>query len=233
MQAKSDYFRVDPEMFEGKTLTDLIGIQPLPLQCVGLDLSGQDLARANLEGAQFERCILTGADFTAANVMGTQWVSCRAAEVNFRSAVLTDASFERCDLNNSKWQRSKLAHVRFDGCKLTGGNFGDLASSLGLSFSDCRLNSAMLSGISFYKSELHNIDFSEADLTYCDFRKAVFVEGGSLSMARVNNARFDDADLREASLQGLRLVDAKLFKGAIISRSQAGMLLAGLGLTVL
>lgn len=40
------------------------------------------------------------------------------------------------------------------------------------------------------------------------------------------------ADLREASLDGLRLVDAKIFKGAIISKSQASMLLSGLGLTV-
>ena len=44
--------------------------------------------------------------------------------------------------------------------------------------------------------------------------------------------RIDGADLREASLHGLRLVDAKLFKGATISKSQAAMLLSGLGLTV-
>ena len=95
------------------------------------------------------------------------------------------------------------------------------------------MRSAILSGISFYKAELRTLDFAEADLSYCDFRQAVFVEGGSLSLARVNNARFDQADLREASLHGLRLTDAKLFKGAIISKAQAGMLLAGLGLHVL
>lgn len=232
MQAKNDYFNVGPEELEGQTLAELADHQPLPLRCVGVDLSGQDLSRISLAGAHFERCILIDTDFTAANLMNTRWLSCRAGGAIFRSAVLTDAGFDRCDLNNTHWQRSKVAHVSFEGCKLTGANFGDV-SALGLSFSDCLLNSAMLSGISFYKSQLHKIDFSEADLTYCDFRKAVFVDGGSLSMARVNNARFDDADLREASLQGLRLVDAKLFKGAIISRSQAGMLLAGLGLTVL
>lgn len=232
MHAQNGYFDVGPEDLKDQTLAELAGLQSLPLRCVGIDLSGQDLSRVSLAGSHFERCILTSADFTAANLINTRWVSCRAGEAIFRSAALTDAGFDRCDLNNTNWQRSKVAHVRFEGCKLTGANFGDV-SALGLSFSDCLLNSAMLSGISFYKSELHKIDFSDADLTYCDFRKAVFVEGGSLSMARVNNARFDDADLREASLQGLRLVDAKLFKGAIISRSQAGMLLAGLGLTVL
>ena len=232
MLTQNDYFNVGPEDLEDQTLTQLAELQSLPLRCVGIDFSDQDLSRVSLTGALFERCILVDADFTSANLTNTRWVSCRAGEANFRSAILTDARFERCDLNNTKWQRSKVAHVCFEGCKLTGANFGD-TSALGLTFRDCLLNSAMLSGVSFYKSELHKIDFSDADLTYCDFRKAVFVEGGSLSMARVNNARFDDADLREASLQGLRLVDAKLFKGAIISRSQAGILLAGLGLTVL
>ncbi|BCQ60900.1 hypothetical protein PBOI14_26500 [Pseudomonas sp. Boi14] len=232
MQAHDAYFTIDAVALQDRSLAELAAGQPLPLRCAGLDLSGQDLSRISLPGAWFERCLLTGADLTAANLINTRWTSCRGGQANLRSAVLTDARFERCDLNNTQWQRSKVAHASFDGCKLTGAHFGDV-SALGLSFSDCLLNSAMLSGISFYKSQLHNIDFSEADLTYCDFRKAVFVDGGSLSMARVNNARFDDADLREASLHGLRLVDAKLFKGAIISRGQAGMLLAGLGLTVL
>jgi uncharacterized protein YjbI with pentapeptide repeats len=226
------YFTVEPDQLDSHTLAELAQAQSAPLHCIGLDLSGQDLARAQLAGAFFERCFFSETDFTAADLSGTRWLSCRAGSANFRSATLTEARFERCDLNNTCWQRGKLAHVVFEGCKLTGANFSDV-SALGLSFADCLLNSAMLSGISFYKSELHSLDFSEANLTYCDFRKAVFIGGGSLSMARVNNARFDEADLREASLHGLRLVDAKLFKGAIISKSQAGMLLAGLGLTVL
>ncbi len=232
MQAHDGYFQITPEDLHGRSLAELVASQSLPVLGVGLDLSGQDLSRIDLAGAHFERCIFSATNLTAANLSNTHWFSCRAGQAILRSAVLTDARFERCDLNNTLWQRSKVAHVQFDGCKLTGANFAD-ASTLGVNFSDCLLNSAMLSGISFYKAQLYRIDFSEADLTYCDFRKAVFVDGGSLSLARVNNARFDDADLRETSLQGLRLVDAKLFKGAIISRSQAGMLLAGLGLTVL
>lgn len=232
MDVHNNYLCVTTGDLEDRTLAELTELQSLPLRCEGIDFSSQDLSRINLAGAHFERCILTGADLTAANLVDTRWISCRGGGSIFRAASLTDAAFDRCDLNNTDWQRSKLGHARFEGCKLTGANFGDVFA-LALSFSDCLLNSAMLSGLSFLKAQLHKIDFSDADLSYCDFRKATFVEGGSLSMARVNNARFDGADLREASLQGLRLIDAKLFKGAIISRSQAGMLLAGLGLTVL
>lgn len=51
-------------------------------------------------------------------------------------------------------------------------------------------------------------------------------------MEKGNDTLFDQADLREASMDGLRLVDAELFKGAIISIAQASVLLYELGLTL-
>jgi len=45
-------------------------------------------------------------------------------------------------------------------------------------------------------------------------------------------ARFDGADLRDADIGGLKLLDAKLFRGATISHQQAAELLGELGLTV-
>ncbi|EUB74183.1 hypothetical protein PMI27_000359 [Pseudomonas sp. GM41(2012)] len=232
MHTECDYLKIGPGELDATSLAELIQGQSLPLWFTGVDFSGQDLSRVNLQGARFERCLFAGSNLTAAKLDSAEWLSCRAAHAMFRSATLVDAKFVSSDLNNTQWQHSKLAHASFDGCKLTGANFID-TSTLGLSFSDCVLRSACLSGLSFYKSQLRGLDFADADLSYCDFRHAVFLEGGSLSLARVNNARFDQADLREASLDGLRLVDAKMFKGAIISKSQAAMLLSGLGLTVL
>lgn len=229
---ESSFVQIHSGDLDSSGLRDLIASSTGALCFNSIDFSGMDLSRADLRGARFERCVLIGTCFTAARLEATQWRNCRAAQVQFSSASLNESTFSGCDLNNSQWQRSKVAHVRFDGCKLTGANFAD-ASSLGLVFHDCVLRCSCLSGISFYKSELYNLDFAEADLSDCDFRKAVLVNGGRLSMAQVNGARFDQADLREASLAGLRLVDAKLFKGAVISRAQDSMLLAGLGLSVL
>ncbi|HEY4298909.1 MAG TPA: pentapeptide repeat-containing protein, partial [Paraburkholderia sp.] len=50
--------------------------------------------------------------------------------------------------------------------------------------------------------------------------------------AHLKGARFDGADLREADLSGVRLVDAALFKGATISYQQAAVLVTELGLRV-
>jgi uncharacterized protein YjbI with pentapeptide repeats len=64
-----------------------------------------------------------------------------------------------------------------------------------------------------------------------DFRATVF-EDCSLREANMADARFAGADLRGADLGGLRLMDAPLFRGATISRDQAGRLLSELGLDV-
>ena len=77
-------------------------------------------------------------------------------------------------------------------------------------------------------SELH---FSEADLRFCDFRNAVF-EDCSLRGAYLQECRFEGADLRGADIGGVKITDAKRYKGAIISKQQAAHLLGQLGLQV-
>ena len=90
---------------------------------------------------------------------------------------------------------------------------------------------ADLRGLSFRKQRLEQLDFSGADVSGCDFRDAVF-DGGSLRDAHLKLARFEGADLREVDLGGLRLVDARLFKGATISHAQAAALVSELGIHV-
>ncbi len=98
-------------------------------------------------------------------------------------------------------------------------------------FDETLLINAKLPSWSFHKMTLNRIDFSYADLRKCDFRASV-LEGCSLREANMAGARFTGADLRGADLGGLRLIDAALFRGATISREQAGQLLAELGLNV-
>ena len=102
---------------------------------------------------------------------------------------------------------------------------------LGLSFDDTLLIGADLRKMSFRKMQLNQLNFSEADLSGSDFREAVFI-GGSLRNTHLKLARFEGADLREADIGGLKLLDARLFKGATISFNQAADLLGELGITV-
>lgn len=208
----------------------LLGQPDFSIRFADVDFSGTDLSRLPLEHCDFQRCILIGATFLAAQLEGSTWTNCRGGEAIFESAKLQDAVFTNCDLNNTRWQRAKLSHAHFTGCKLTGANLS-YCDTLGLTFSETLLRSAFMRGISFSKTTLENLDFTDADLTDADFRDAVF-EGGSLAHARIRGARFAGADLRGADLSGFNLGDAKLFKGATISRAQASMLLSDLGVSV-
>ena len=152
-------------------------------------------------------------------------------QADFESVDAVDASFEGCDLNNTKWRRAKLASVSWRGCKLTGASFEEVAH-LGASFEDCLLIGADLRGFSFRKATLKQLDFSEAYLAGCDFRDAVF-EGGSLRNAVLKLAKFQGADLRGADIDGFKLTEAALFKGAVITHAQAANFVRELGISVI
>ena len=115
-------------------------------------------------------------------------------------------------------------------CDLEEADFTE-ARAMHIHFEEVLLVSAKLPGFSFRKETLRRIDFSGADLRKSDFRMTVFEEC-SLRDAMLAGSRFEGSDLRGVDLGGLRLVDAGLFRGATISRDQAGQLLGELGLNV-
>ena len=194
------------------------------------DLQGADLSRLRLHDSVFLRCALAEASFYAANLARTRWQRCRGGPADFESADLVDASFESCDLNTASWRRTKLASASYRGCKLTGSRFEEVGQ-LGLSFEDSLLVGADLRRMSFRKATLCGLDFSDADLSGCDFREAV-LENCCLRDAHIKDTRFDQADLRDADLGGLKLSNAKQFAGATISVRQAAELVRAMGLQV-
>ncbi len=201
-----------------------------PQHLIDCDLEEADLSRLDLTEWTFERCGLRHTDFTGARLDGTKWLSCKGATANFSGAVLTDALFQSSDFNNASFRGATLASAMIRGCKLTGADLSD-AKSLNLRLEETLAISARMPSLGFRKQTLLRVDFSQADLRKCDFRATVFEEC-SLRDAHVVGAHFENADLRGADLGGFRLTDASLFRGATISRAQAGQLLGELGLKV-
>lgn len=197
---------------------------------VDCGLENADLSRLSLVGWVFERCVLKQSRLTGARLERTRWLSCRGAQADFGSTDLSEATFRAGDFNNASFRRAKINSASFKGCKLTGVDFSE-AGGLGLVFEEALLIAAKLPSFSFRKMVLNRLDFSQADLRKCDFREAVF-DDCSLRDAHLVDARFEEADLRGADLGGLRLQDARRFKGATISKAQASQLLAELGLQV-
>lgn len=221
-------------LVSGETLTrDAIAqlaASATPVHLLDCDLDEADASRLNLSGWRFERCSLRRTDFDGARIDRAQWTSCRGAFASFAGADLSEAVFANSDFNNALFRGATLVGARFAGCKLTGADLSE-ARALDLAFEETLLINAKLPAHSFRKQTLHRIDFAQADLRKCDFRATVF-EGCSLRDAHMAGSRFEGADLRGADLGGLRLIDAGLFRGATISRDQAGQLLGELGLNV-
>jgi fluoroquinolone resistance protein len=174
---------------------------------------------------------MTEADLNGLDLQGCEFVRCRAGHANFSSCNFTEARFLFCDFNNSKWRGTIVLSAFFQDCKLTGAQLAVANTLMPPAFERCLLINANLRGLSFRRAQLDGVDFHGADLREADFRDAVLT-GCSLREANVTNARFEGADLRGADLGSLKLADASRFKGAIISKKQAGELLSGLGLKV-
>ncbi len=202
----------------------------LPHHLIDCDLDEADLSGLDLSRWIFERCQLRRTDVTGAKLDGTRWLSCRGGFVTFTGADLREAEATACDFNNGGFRRAKLFGAQFERCKLTGADLTD-ASALDMTFKETLLVNARLPGFSFRKQVVTAVDFSQADLAKCDFRGTLF-DGCSLRDAALDGCRFDGADLRGADISGLRLINAGLFRGATISREQAGQLLGELGLNV-
>lgn len=201
-----------------------------PRTLIDCDLEEADLSGLDLSGWKFERCNLRRVDISRARLEGSVWQSCRGAFASFMASDLAQASFVASDFNNASFKRADLQACKFAQCKLTGADLFD-AKGLDIAFEETLLINAKLSGHSFLKLTLKKIDFSQADLRKCDFRHTTFSEC-SLREAILDGARFEGADLRGADIGGLRLIDAARFRGAVISREQAGDLLSELGLNV-
>jgi uncharacterized protein YjbI with pentapeptide repeats len=201
-----------------------------PVHLVDCHFEDTAITRLDLTGWRFERCNLRRARLDDTRLEGSYWQSCRGGLAGFPGADLTDARFVSCDFNNAGFRGAQLSGTMFTGCKLTGADFAE-ARTLGLTFAETLLIGASLVGHTFRKQIMDKVDLSQADLRRCDFRGAVLVDC-SLRDANVSGARFENADLRLADLGGIRLVDATLYRGAIISHKQAGQLLAELGLLV-
>jgi fluoroquinolone resistance protein len=195
------------------------------------DLTEIDLSNLDMTGWRFEECILKRTNFTSVALEYAAFVRCRGPFVNFAAAKLGEARMENCDFNNGTYHGATVTEAQFIGCKLTGADF-TRARTNAIIFKETILSAAYLSGISFRKTAVDQVDFCMADLSKCDFRDAIFYDS-SLREANLVDARFEGADLRGADLGGIRLNDARRFRGATISRAQAGALLAEMGLKVL
>lgn len=71
----------------------------------------------------FEGLDLTGCDLAEAELQGCRFVGCQLNRIVFYGAWLTSARFSGCALRGASFVKAKLDYVQFEDCDLEGASF--------------------------------------------------------------------------------------------------------------
>ena len=187
------------------------------------DLAGAQLAAVNLNKAELHGADLTNATLVGASLRGASVTSAALSDADLRGAVfasanLTGSDLSRSDIRKGTFDNANLSGVRFRRAKLSGARFR------GTYFFDTTLSQASLKD-----ADLRGVDLSRrtnADLSGACFAGAkmnganldwTYLKGADftatdLSGAKCRNAYFSNAKLAGATLSGALLYRANFFQ---------------------
>ncbi len=184
---------------------------------VGAAFEDEDWGGLDLAGARFETCRIVRCGFAHADLRETTFRDCGLADpgqgANFAFARMDEATFENCDLTHARFDGADLYAARFTECRLLGATFsrarfhrafGRSVVRSAVSFVDCNLELADLSGAGLAACELRDCRLRETDLSNADLTGATLT-GSDLFQAVVDGAKAGGADLRGADLSGFDL----------------------------
>ncbi len=211
-----------------------------------IDLTGADLRKTDLLGANLTIATLDGADLRGASAHYAHFGDLRnvrcdgadlshinfanAADCRFGKATMTKAwfldshtirplRFERCEFSGAKLQQIRGRQCQVAGCTFTGADLSD-AQIEEADFSRANLERADLSRVHGRAGKFDGANFARAVLFRADLRDASLV-----------NADLHDADLREAVLTGADLTGAQIDGADFAGAELTGAKIAGLDLS--
>ena len=171
---------------------------PTPAPSSNVVWSGCDLSGANLAGADLRLANLSGADLTGANLAGAQldfvdlsevtapgstWNGVTGGKASFLNADLQDATFTGATLSSPKLDGADLRRATVTDASLTGAR---LSSA---SLADATVRASSLRGASATALDLTGVTIDASDLTQATLTVSVFKD------ATINGTDFTDANL--------------------------------------
>ena len=173
------------------------------------EFHGHDFRDEDLSGLRTERVVYTECDFTGADLSDSEH---------------TGSAFRNCT-----FRRTSLWHSTFRHCSFLGSTFVECRMRP-LTLVEVDFTLAVLGGMDLRKTDLSDCRLRETSLVGADLREAVLARA-DLSGDRVQNPRFDGADLRAARDDPTFWTTAKL-RGAKVDIEQAIRFAAAHGLDI-
>lgn len=154
-----------------------------------------------MKGVYIEDKTFDKADFTKEFLTKGEYESCTFIRCDFSNSDLSDRKFLNCEFVDCNLSLAKLLMTAFNEVKFKGNKM------LGLHFESCQelgfsvsFDNCVLTHASFYRTKLkktlfRNVQLHEVDFTECDLTGSVF-DNCDLAMAIFENTVLEKADLR-------------------------------------
>lgn len=198
------------------------------LHAAGLDVDGGDLHGVNFSGAdlsrsRWSRCTLNGATLVDTVLTDSTWLGVTAREANFGQARGEGFTASECTFSNSRFAGFAGRYATFRSCDLRAADMRGAYLYRATIVGDPPTSACLM------EATLDGANLTQAYLA-ADFRRASIRNAWAV-YARVNQSRFDGADLRGTSLFRASAVktdftDAKLGgqRGLLLADRAAGLL---------
>ena len=189
-----------------------------------LQAEGIDFSEVNLQGANFSGAHLMGADFSGANLTGANLRDANLSKAQlhygtiFKGANLDGANLSYASLKYSLLEGASLCHTNLYSANLEGTSFQG-AKLIDPTLTKTRITpgtsfvSAVMKRVNFAGLHLLGVDFSQAKLYYCSFRKErearTNLEMSNFQQAVLYFTDFDFASLNNANFSGTQLVSVR------------------------
>jgi uncharacterized protein YjbI with pentapeptide repeats len=195
----------------------------------GVDWSGLNLSRAELQMADFNSANLQRANLDEADAGATCFQSAKLQNARLIGIRASRADFRNANLSGAKLSLAELAHAQFVGANLSHSLLvkSDLSAA---DLTSANMSKADLCGAKLLGAVLAEIDFryaklDDAYLDHCDLRTALlegacfhraFMTYAQLEDVLIHHAQFRGAHLQYAHLTGSNLPEAD-FRGATLA----------------
>jgi len=192
-----------------------------------LDLTGQDLAYADLRGAHMDTADLRRADLFHADLTGAWLFDARLEEAILDSAVLDRLHLEGAELTGASLQRALLGPCYFEPTSFDQARLDGIdAHGIWLASISCRgafWTRANVTNVGFLHTKASGADFTGAAMKNAtaevsDFSGVIFVRA-DLENTRFEGVNFRGANFTAARLKGASFVNCDL-EAAIMSEEQ-------------